>query len=149
MLGGKQLWTVCHIQLSVVDEQIYKHIKSSFLGAYAPSWWSVGSGFSHAWTPCNLMDCSQEGPLEKGMAVHSSILVWRIPWTEEPGRLQSIGSQRVGHNWATFTHTHIYKYAETHILFVLFYFMYFTVLLASFPFSVILIPILELDGRKK
>ena len=37
-------------------------------------------------------------PLEKGMATHSSILVWRIPWMEEPGRLQSMGSQRVGHN---------------------------------------------------
>ena len=37
-----------------------------------------------------------EDPLEKGMATHSSILVWRIPWTEEPGRLQSMGSQRVG-----------------------------------------------------
>ena len=42
-----------------------------------------------------------EDPLEKEMATHSSILVWRIPWTEEPGRLQSTGSQRVGHNWAT------------------------------------------------
>ena len=38
----------------------------------------------------------QEDPLEKGMAVHSSILAWRIPWTEEPGGLQSIGLQRVG-----------------------------------------------------
>ena len=37
-------------------------------------------------------------PLEQGMATHSSILSWRITWTEEPGRLQSIGSQRVGHN---------------------------------------------------
>ena len=36
--------------------------------------------------------------LEKGMATHSSILAWRIPWTEEPGRLQSIGSQRAGHD---------------------------------------------------
>ena len=35
-------------------------------------------------------------PLEEGMATHSSILAWRIPWTEEPGGLQSIGSQRVG-----------------------------------------------------
>ena len=42
---------------------------------------------------------SQEDPLEKGMAkTHSSIPAWRIPWTEEPGELQSIGSQRVGHN---------------------------------------------------
>ena len=39
--------------------------------------------------------------LEEGMPVHSSILVWRIPWIEEPGGLQSMGSQRVGHNWAT------------------------------------------------
>ena len=43
----------------------------------------------------------QEDPLEKEMATHSSILAWRILWTEEPGRLQSTGSQRVGHNWTT------------------------------------------------
>ena len=40
----------------------------------------------------------REDPLEKEMATHSSILAWRIPWTEEPGRLQSTGSQRVGHD---------------------------------------------------
>ena len=39
-----------------------------------------------------------EDPLEKGMATHSSILAWRIPWTEEPARLKYMGSQRVGHN---------------------------------------------------
>ena len=39
-----------------------------------------------------------EDPLEKEMAPHSSTLAWKIPWTEEPGRLQSMGSQRVGHN---------------------------------------------------
>ena len=44
-------------------------------------------------------------PLEKGMATHSSILAWRIPWTEEPGGLRSVGSQRVRHVWATW-HTH-------------------------------------------
>ena len=43
-------------------------------------------------------DLGWEDPLEKGMATHSSILAWRIPWTEEPGGLQSVGSQRVGHN---------------------------------------------------
>ena len=42
-----------------------------------------------------------EDPLEKEMATHSSVLAWRIPRTGEPGRLQSIGSQRVGHDWAT------------------------------------------------
>ena len=39
-----------------------------------------------------------EDPLEKGMATHSSILAWRIPWIEEPSRLQTMGSQRVGHD---------------------------------------------------
>ena len=39
--------------------------------------------------------------LEKAMATHSSTLAWKIPWTEEPGRLQSMGSRRVGHDWAT------------------------------------------------
>ena len=39
-----------------------------------------------------------ENPLEKRMATHSSLLAWRIPWTEEPGGLQSLGSQRVGHD---------------------------------------------------
>ena len=40
----------------------------------------------------------QEDALEKEMAIHSSTLAWKIPWTEEPGRLQSMGSQRVGHD---------------------------------------------------
>ena len=40
----------------------------------------------------------QEDPLEKGMATHSGILAWRIPWTQEPGGLESTGLQRVGHN---------------------------------------------------
>ena len=42
-----------------------------------------------------------EDPLKKEMAIHSSTIAWKIPWTEEPGRLQSMGSQRVGHDWAT------------------------------------------------
>ena len=43
----------------------------------------------------------QEGPLEEEMATHSSILVGNLPWTEEPGRLQSVELQRVGYNWET------------------------------------------------
>ena len=42
-----------------------------------------------------VQSLSQEDPLEKGMATHSSILAWRIPWTDEPGGLQSMGSERV------------------------------------------------------
>ena len=45
-----------------------------------------------------VLSLGQEDPLEKGMATHSSILAWRIPWTEEPGVLQSMGLQRVGHH---------------------------------------------------
>ena len=53
-----------------------------------------------------VLSLGWEDPLEKGMATHPSILAWEIPWTEEPGGLQSMGLQRVGHNWATNTHTH-------------------------------------------
>ena len=47
---------------------------------------------------CNARDLGQEDLLEKGMATHSSVLAWRIPWTEEPGGPQFTGSQRVGHD---------------------------------------------------
>ena len=56
----------------------------------------------------------QEHPLEKGMGTHSSTLAWSIPWTEKPVGLQSMGLQRVRHNWATNTHTdymHLYSNA--------------------------------------
>ena len=64
----------------------------------------------------------QEDPLEKEMAIHSSIFAWRIPWTEKPSRLQSTGSQRVGHYLSDFTiyiymHTHTHTPTHTHIKF--------------------------------
>ena len=46
-----------------------------------------------------------EDPLEKEMAINSRTIPWKIPWTEEPGRLQSMGSQRVGHDWVTSLYT--------------------------------------------
>ena len=45
-----------------------------------------------------VLSLSREYPLEEGMATHSSVLAWRIPWSEEPGELQSIVLQRVGHD---------------------------------------------------
>ena len=51
-----------------------------------------------------VLSLGREDPLEKAMATHSSILAWKTPWTEKTGRLQSMGSQRVGHNWATLLH---------------------------------------------
>ena len=60
----------------------------------------------------------REDPLEKDMVTHSSTLAWKIPWTEEPGRLQSMGSQRVGHAWATsfslFTFHTLYALLNSH-----------------------------------
>ena len=53
-----------------------------------------------------VLSLGWEDPLEKEMATHSSTLAWKIPWTEEPGRLQSMGSQRVGYDWATL-HTYL------------------------------------------
>ena len=53
-----------------------------------------------------VQSLGQEDPQEKEMATHSSILAWRIPWTGEPGGLQSMGSQRVGHDKVTNTYIH-------------------------------------------
>ena len=63
-----------------------------------------------------VQSLGQEDPLEKGMAAHSSILTWRIPWTEEPGGLQSVGSQRVDMT-EQLTHTH-FCYSESIPLYV-------------------------------
>ena len=63
---------------------------------------STGSpgGSVTKYPPAKVSSLSQEDPLEKEEATHSRILVWGIPWTEEPGRLQGMGLQRVGHNLA-------------------------------------------------
>ena len=61
-------------------------------------WWEIQ-------LPMQVQSLGQKDPLEKEMAKHSSSLAWRIPRTEEPGGLQSTGSQRVGHDWVT-EHTH-------------------------------------------
>ena len=55
-----------------------------------------------------------EDPREEGMATHSSILAWRIPWTEEAGRLNSVGSQRVRHNGRDLAHAHTHTHTHTH-----------------------------------
>ena len=52
-----------------------------------------------------IQSLSREDPPEEGKAPHSSILAWRISWTEESGRLQSMGAQRVGHDWSDLTLT--------------------------------------------
>ena len=70
-----------------------------------PLFTGTWAGYNHYCHPLNWMGNSviaaSAAHMEKEMATRSSILAWRIPWTEEPGGLQSIGSQSVGHNWAT------------------------------------------------
>ena len=63
-----------------------------FHGPYSP--WGCKESVTTEWL-------SLSNVLEKEMAIHSSTIAWKIPWTEEPGRLQSMGFQRVGHDWAT------------------------------------------------
>ena len=53
-----------------------------------------------------------EDPLEKEMATHSSTLTWKVPWTKEPGRLESMGLQRVGHDWVTSLSPSILKWLK-------------------------------------
>ena len=65
-----------------------------------------------------VQSLGSEDLLEKEMATHSSILAWKIPWTVEPGRLQSMGSQRVRHDWATslsLSYIYVYIYIYIHI----------------------------------
>ena len=59
-----------------------------------------------------VQSLGQEDPLEKEMAIHSSTLAWKIPWMEEPNRLHSMGSQRVGHDRATSLSLSLYEAAS-------------------------------------
>ena len=79
--------------------EAYLSLHSSVLGF--PRW--LSSKESAAMQETQVCFLGQEDPQENKMATHSSILDWRIPWTEEPGRLQSMGLQKVRHNWATNT----------------------------------------------
>ena len=75
-----ELSSYCLFEASLVAQTVKR------LPAVQETWvWSLG----------------QEDPLDKEMPTHSTTLAWKIPWMEEPGRLQSMGSQRVGHDWAT------------------------------------------------
>ena len=59
------------------------------------------------WRQIQIQSLGQEDPLEEDVATYSSLLAWRIPWTEEPGGLQSIGWQRVRHDWSDWARTHM------------------------------------------
>ena len=90
-LSDIQIWVWCEVQAGDIKFGSSMTLRSpSLVGQRLkrlPAMWET-------W----VQSLSQVDPLEKEMATHSSILAWRIPWTEEPGGLKSMGSQRVGHN---------------------------------------------------
>ena len=71
----------------------------SLLVPYFPWWLRLVKRLPTMWET-HVQSLSREDPLEKEMATHSSTLAWKIPWVEEHGRLQSMQSQSIGHNWA-------------------------------------------------
>ena len=87
---------------SPLGSSVHRILQARILGWVAISF-SMGSSQPRHWTWVSSLDW--EDPLEKVMATHSSILAWRILWTEEPGELQSLGLWRVRHDWVTMTHS--------------------------------------------
>ena len=69
------------------------------------AWQAAVFGIAQSQTRLKRLSSTSTSILEKEVAAHSSALAWKIPWTEEPGRLPSLGSQRVGHSLAT-EHAH-------------------------------------------
>ena len=96
---------------SSIERQLF--LLKFILGFYPQSLWGL-PGSSAVKNPLAVQEIQetwvqslgQEDPLEEEMANHSCIIAWKTPWTEEPCGLQSTGSQRVRHNWAT-EHTHM------------------------------------------
>ena len=120
--GYFYLWILWIMQLWT---WIYKSLSPAFsyfgyIPIYECDWASLVAQMVKnlpAMQETQVQSLGQEDPLEKGMATHSSILAWRIPWTEEPGGLQSTGLQRVRHDWATNTTTTAWSPAHTIIPF--------------------------------
>ena len=103
------LWTL-------VYKYLFEYLLSNFLVICTEEGFSSDSPIKN---PPSVQETwiwalSQQDPLQEGMATHSSILAWTIPWKEEPGRLQSRGSQRVRHNWSGLAHTHRSRIAESY-----------------------------------
>ena len=96
---SKALWAWCCLQVAAASGVRWGKDAPSIVCRAS----SVAETVKHlpAMQETQVRSLGQEDPLEKGMATHSSTLAWKVPWMEEPGRLQSMGSQRVGHNWAT------------------------------------------------
>ena len=110
---------------------IWQPLKLSCLGLHAEGYWGKGKIILLSWGSLGglvknlparqetwVWSLGQEDPLKKGMAAHSSILAWRFSRTEYPGELQSMGSQRAGHGWATNTYfllKIVLRYAQNYL----------------------------------
>ena len=92
---GKSTGVGCHFLLQSTHDTPKLVIFFVKIGGFP--WWLSGKEYA-CMQETQVQSLGQEDPLEEEMATHSSILAWEIPWTEEPGRLQTMGSQRVGHN---------------------------------------------------
>ena len=97
-----RFWTLSDTEFSDLD--IFAGLIYRTLTAGKFLLWGFSGGSAVKNPPANadaetwVQSLGQEDPLEKEMATHSSTLAWKIPWMEEPGRLQSMGSPRVGHD---------------------------------------------------
>ena len=109
----KNDWIIFHCMYVCMHIHTHIHTQHFFYPFF--HWWtfrllpyfgnvSGGKSLPAMWETW-VQSLSQEDPLEKKIAIHSSALAWKMPWTEEPGRLQSMGSQRVRHDWVTNTDT--------------------------------------------
>ena len=97
LLVGKAACTISRGAVALACSEVPSAASNDHVCAFGlPSRSPVGKQ-----SACNAGDLGQEDPLEKGTATHSSILAWRIPRTEEPGGLQSMGLQRLGHSLVT------------------------------------------------
>ena len=101
--SGRWWWQDLLSSYHMLDAFKITFVHSNCGASWVAQWSRVHLPVQETW----VRSLGQEDPLEKEMATHSSILAWRIPWTEEPGELQSMGSQKVRHNSHTqHIHTH-------------------------------------------
>ena len=98
------LWGYLSIALSQVPSSYFFYNFISPNIHFGLPWWVVKNLLATRET--QVWSLGWENPTQEDVAIHFSILAWRIPWTKEPVGLQSMGSQRVGHNWATNTTQH-------------------------------------------
>ena len=108
---GQQLNRTLYLTLDMLKfPVVFYHIFTFFRASLVARSLRIPPAMQEVW----VWSLDQENPLEKGMVTRSSILARGIPWTEKPGGLQSMGSQRVRHDWATNTHTYTYTHLHTY-----------------------------------